>query len=771
MGFENIGAWAISREQWQDTSCTVSNVVFASVQLSGELINDLIMQRQKKINHPLKKSESSTLRNAEIIRAEELADQAVLLGLSTDFAGVRNRQDLQRVISEKLRSLFNTFGFVISYINRGQKTHAAFLIDHEEKGYEYPGFVEAKTKQYPLDDGYFNQVIYAAGPVSIDISDPERLDNAPEYIRFWRLIGLKQIVGVKLEIKGDPIGCVWIQSVGEFKTSFLKSLCTQISIAMNNIMSNESLEYSGTEKSVLLSFSNEIAAVRDKDGLSQAINKTLKGLGLIKKYVIRVINDDNETARLFLWDSRDEFTFREDFHALIAHHQPIGYGLIREVLDADGPVLFDLTAFDDKPDRLAYVAFWRNIGMDQVLGIALRSGEKNIGVIWMDPDMVDIGLLKSLCSQISIAISNILAIEKVNSQLEEINRYKQQLEYENLYLQEQIQIKHNYAEIIGSGAAMQQVFSLMSQVSYSGSTVLILGETGTGKELIARGIHNNSPRKDKLMVKVNCAALPANLIESELFGHEKGSFTGATDRRIGKFELAHNGTLFLDEIGEMPLELQVKLLRALQEKEIERVGGRTPIKVDVRVIAATNRNLEQEVKNGRFRSDLYYRLNVFPMQMPPLRDRPEDIPILTQFFVDRFAKNSGKQIIGVSHKAMQDMQRYHWPGNVRELEHLMERSVLLASGTTIKEVFLPQLERGEAGNSGTDAVESIRTLDENERDHIITVLKKTRGKVFGFRGAAEILGVPPSTLNSRIIKLGIKKEQLFVTGEAGIQAG
>jgi len=317
---------------------------------------------------------------------------------------------------------------------------------------------------------------------------------------------------------------------------------------------------------------------------------------------------------------------------------------------------------------------------------------------------------------------------------------------------------HHYTEIIGAGSEMQKVFRLLSQVAAANSTVLILGETGTGKELIARAIHNNSPRKERAMVKVNCAALPANLIESELFGHERGSFTGATDRRIGKFELANNSTLFLDEIGEMPVELQVKLLRALQEREIERVGGKSTIKVNIRVIAATNKDLEKEVAAGKFRSDLYYRLNVFPITLPPLRNRVEDIPVLAEYFIERYARSCGKKITGMSQKARYELTAYSWPGNVRELEHLVERSILLTAGTTLKEIFLPQKDNVESVIQLPD-VERIKTIDENERDHILRVMIKCKGKIAGFGGAAELLGVPPSTLNSKMARLGITKHQ------------
>lgn len=280
----------------------------------------------------------------------------------------------------------------------------------------------------------------------------------------------------------------------------------------------------------------------------------------------------------------------------------------------------------------------------------------------------------------------------------------------------------NYPEIIGDGPAMQRTFRQVAQVATSGSTVLILGETGTGKELIARAIHNDSLRKNKSMITVNCAALPANLIESELFGHERGSFTGATERRIGKFELANNGTLFLDEIGEMPLELQVKLLRALQEREIERVGGRTTIKVDVRFIAATNLDLEKEMMEGRFRTDLYYRLNIFPIFLSPLRERREDIPQLASHFIQVFSKKSGKEIKSLNNCAMQQLLRYDWPGNIRELEHLIERAVIQATGETIEQIHLPPPKKYSTPSSCKE-VFVPKTIQEHEREVILKTIR------------------------------------------------
>ncbi|AYL99378.1 sigma-54-dependent transcriptional regulator [Mucilaginibacter celer] len=309
--------------------------------------------------------------------------------------------------------------------------------------------------------------------------------------------------------------------------------------------------------------------------------------------------------------------------------------------------------------------------------------------------------------------------------------------------------------IIGNSPVMLEILNNVKIVSQTDTAVLILGESGTGKELIAQGIHRLSNRKNKPLIVVNCGALPANLIESELFGHEKGSFTGAFNKRVGKFEQADGGTIFLDEIGELPLDLQVKFLRVLQEKEIERIGGNAK-KVDVRIIAATNRNLEEEISAGRFRLDLYYRLNIFPILLPPLRERHNDILLLADYFLKKYADKQGKTITGFSDEVISIMRKYSWPGNVRELENMMERSVLLSMGTLINTLVLPK----DKGAPIIDIEEDkVKTMEENERDHILATLAKCDWKVYGEGGAAELLNINVSTLNSRMKKLGIDKKR------------
>ncbi len=325
------------------------------------------------------------------------------------------------------------------------------------------------------------------------------------------------------------------------------------------------------------------------------------------------------------------------------------------------------------------------------------------------------------------------------------------LQAHNVYLQEEIKLTHNFEELIGSSTSLKTVLKNVERVAPTDSTVLITGETGTGKELIARAIHNVSLRKDRPLVKVNCAAIPAGLIESELFGHEKGAFTGALTKKMGRFEIADKGTIFLDEIGELPLDLQSKLLRILQEGEFERVGGTRTFKVNVRVIAASNRNLEQLSKSGHYRPDLYYRLNVFPIHLPALRERQDDIPLLTQYFVRKFAANFGKKINRIPEPLWTVLQRYPWPGKIRELEHVIERAVILTEGPELAVVdwLSPPSQTGEGG--------TLITLEELERDHIVRTLEHTNWRVSGEKGAAKILGLNPTTLEARMKKLGITR--------------
>ena len=369
-----------------------------------------------------------------------------------------------------------------------------------------------------------------------------------------------------------------------------------------------------------------------------------------------------------------------------------------------------------------------------------------------------------MTNAVAVALDDCLAHE-------EVRRLRDQLAAENAYLQEEIRSEHNFEEIVGNSPALLALLRQVDQVAQTDATVLISGETGTGKELIARAIHKLGRRKERTLVKVNCAAISAGLVESELFGHVKGAFTGAIEKRMGRFELANGGTIFLDEVGELPLETQVKLLRVLQEHEFEPVGSSQSVEVNVRIIAATNRDLHEAVRAGRFREDLFYRLNVFPIQAPPLRERTVDIPVLAMFFVSQFAQRFDKKIDAISQDAMAQLSSYSWPGNIRELQNIIERAVVLCRSNvlTLATELLPVTSTdngsGSARAAGASAslplsefgVETTSTLEEVERRHVLSVLEQTGWKIDGQNGAARTLNLHPNTLRSRLKKLGIHR--------------
>jgi formate hydrogenlyase transcriptional activator len=404
-------------------------------------------------------------------------------------------------------------------------------------------------------------------------------------------------------------------------------------------------------------------------------------------------------------------------------------------------------------------------GMESLCVIPLKSESECRAALFLMAssthayDEVRKGLLDQLGAAVSVALDNSLAHE-------ELRDLKNRLAAENQYLQEEIRHEHDFSEIVGRSPAIQQTLAKVAKVAPSDTTVLILGESGTGKELIARAIHARSRHASNPLIKVNCAAIPEGLLESELFGHEKGAFTGATQRRIGRFELANDGTIFLDEIGELPLEAQVKLLRVLQEREFERVGGSTTYKVDVRVLAASNRDLPRAIDEGRFRGDLYYRLNVFPLELPPLRERIEDVPLLAQFFVDRLRTRAGRSAESIDPGARERLAAYSWPGNVRELENVIERALILSApgdrtlGGAVIDAALPRplpATRPVDASSSDSIRFDRRTLEELERHHIQATLHACGGRIEGDGGAAQELGLAPSTLRSLMKRLDIAR--------------
>jgi formate hydrogenlyase transcriptional activator len=409
------------------------------------------------------------------------------------------------------------------------------------------------------------------------------------------------------------------------------------------------------------------------------------------------------------------------------------------------PVLRDLTLVPHKnTNRLV------KEGLKSVCSVPLISHDRVLGTLEVIREAAftgqDAELLGQVTGQIAIAVENALAYQ-------EITKLKNKLAQEKLYLEDEIRTGYNFKEIIGQSVALKRVLKQVETVAPTDSTVIILGETGTGKELIARAIHNLSGRRERTFVRMNCAAIPTGLLESELFGHERGAFTGAIAQKVGRFELAHQGTLFLDEVGDISLELQSKLLRVLQEQEFERLGATKTIKVNVRLVAATNRDLAAMIADKQFRSDLYYRLNVFPIVLPPLRDRSEDIPPLVRHFAQKYSKRMNKQIDTIPSKAIEALTQYHWPGNIRELENLVERAVILSQGSTLS-VPLTELKR----SSEIPAPRAGTTLESAEREHIVRILHESKWVIGGPSGAAARLGMKRTTLQYKLKKLKISRQ-------------
>jgi formate hydrogenlyase transcriptional activator len=541
----------------------------------------------------------------------------------------------------------------------------------------------------------------------------------------------------------------------EADVTFLQQVARQVAVAVDNAHNfaeaqsvQKQLEEERDRLGLLLDVNNTVVSVLDLHELLKAVSDSLRRLV------------PHEYASLSLYDAESQTL---QIHAL---DFPVSKGLLQEGLSipVEGsptgraiqtrqPVLItrgDIEQFGSDIARLILAE-----GLKSAYCLPLISHDRPLGTLVVAsltdenfPEK-DAQLLQHVANQIAIAVENSLAFHQV---VDRANR----LSEEKLYLQDEIRTEYNFEEIVGQSPALKRILQQIATVAPTDSTILIQGETGTGKELIARAIHNLSARRDRTLVKVNCAAIPTGLLESELFGHEKGAFTGAIAQRIGRFELAHHGTLLLDEVGDIPLELQPKLLRVLQEQEFERLGSARTVRVDVRLVAATNADLAQKVTDNQFRSDLFYRLNVFPVVMPPLRERREDIPLFVRYFAQKYARRMKKPIDTIPVKSMSALSEYHWPGNIRELENFIERAVILSRGSALE---LPLAELKQRSNS-TPAVSlsGFATLEHAEKEHIIRALGETHWVIGGPGGAAARLGMKRTTLQSRMRKLGINRQ-------------
>lgn len=499
----------------------------------------------------------------------------------------------------------------------------------------------------------------------------------------------------------------------------------------------------------LLAISETIISSRDLTQLFHDLSERLKTIIHFDYMSVMLYDAERNLMRLHLLETSVEVSIKPGLEVPL-DQSTIGWvwqnqkSLFLDDLDLETRFPISLELFRQNNIKSCYT-FPLTIGGRKLGGMTFGYRDK------FGYDAETLEFLQEVVWQVALAVDNTL-------QFEEIEQLKNKLAHEKLYLEEEIKASNNFAEIIGTSATLKKVLRQVETVAPTDAVVLVQGETGTGKELIARAVHNLSNRRERTLVKLNCAAIPTGLLESELFGHERGAFTGAMNQRIGRFELAHKGTLFLDEVGDIPLELQPKLLRVLQEGEFERLGSSRTIKVEVRLVAATNRDLQEMVAEGTFRADLYYRLNVFPVLIPPLRERCDDIPLLVSYFVQKYSQQMNKKIRTIPNEAMDALTNHNWEGNIRELQNFIERAVILSPDSELQ-ISLNELKRGKSMVGGFAAPAEpfkLVSMEENERSYIKEVLHQTNGIIGGKGGAAEILDLPVSTLRSRMKKLGLK---------------
>ncbi|UOQ73596.1 sigma-54-dependent Fis family transcriptional regulator [Hymenobacter cellulosilyticus] len=688
-------------------------------------------------------------------------DESLLLYLNEAIATTRSKEKLFQIVTEKLRLIFPFDMIAVVTLDAGHQFKRLFMRDYMG---DVPPYAEQMAQPTPVP----------GSPTELFVRDPrvqvvdirEITPNYPEFMPFLLMQqrGIIYSTFVPLRTGGQLIGLLSMAARRrpEFTPedfTLLEKIGSLVAVAVSNTMAYEEVARREREKSLQLTVNNALLSRKDRAALFLTVAEEIDRIVAIDYFGVRIRRPATGTQGFVEFSKQPDGTFllldesrwegvpeREQMQAEII-------GAFTEPVMFTGPE-FELAA---RRYRMLQYAMEKN-GTRSMLGVPLWNKAEHAAALVLAarrPDAFtadDLALVMSLAPQITLAMQNLYAFEQIEA-------LRAQLEREKTYLIDEINTTAKFEDFVGQSAIMQQVQTRIAQVAPTDTTVLITGETGTGKELVARALHNLSPRKERALIKLNCAALPAQLIESELFGHEKGAFTGAHDRRIGKFELADGGTIFLDEVGELPLDLQAKLLRVLQEKEFERIGGRRVIHTDVRVIAATNRVLEDEVAAGRFRADLYYRLNVFPIRLPALRERPEDIEPLMRHFLERFTKQMGKPVRGLRERDLRAMQQYGWPGNVRELEHVLEQSVIVSQGPFLEFAgFSAAAAQAGPSLSFLEQNQPLKTLKEQERDHILAALKRTGGRVSGPNGAAAILDINAKTLEARMKKLGIRRE-------------
>ena len=686
-----------------------------------------------------------------------------LLEVSEVIAQQRDLPALFHELAECLHSVVD-FDFLTLLLCDASKNVVRLHVLEAREAREKPKDAEYAITEHPAGQVWQTQQPYVVADVMTDGRFPSFTDRLRE-------VGVRSIAIVPLTTAQRRLGAMGFGrllpgQLTEAEVQFMQRVAAQVAVAVDNALNYEASQAYQRQLSeerdrlqVLLDINNVLVT-------SQALPELFSG---IVTTLTRVIHHDYTSVALL--DPKTNLLKVKSLD-FAGPHTPLAEKDLSVALE-NSPAgrciltgktgVFRGSELDQFPAEL--VKKLRAEGLTSVCCVPLISKGEAFGSLNLASKRVDAftekdaELLSQVGAQVAIAVKNALAFK-------EIDALKDKLAMEKLYLEEEIRSEFNFEEIIGESPTLRKALGQLELAAPANTTVLLHGETGTGKELFARAIHNLSQRHDRTFVKVNCAAIPAGLLESELFGHERGAFTGAIAQKVGRFEMADKGTMFLDEVGDLPLELQPKLLRVLQEQEFERLGSNRTQTVDVRVVAATNADLSRLVSEKAFRSDLFYRLNVFPIQIPALRERREDIPLLVRYFVQKFSQRFNKSVLFVPGDAMDALTNYSWPGNVRELENLLERAVLLSPGKELR-IPLSELKSNEVIRSGssfesvtervTPATLPVATLEEAERQHILRALRQTKWRVAGPRGAATLLGMKRTTLQARMRKLGINR--------------
>jgi formate hydrogenlyase transcriptional activator len=662
-----------------------------------------------------------------------------VIALSRSIAGRTDLRGLVSGVAESLRPIarFDHVGLILHDPNG----HAMQGYIRNEPGNPVLTRLRLPVEQDPAGWVWLNQQ-------PLVISDVQSETRWPEAVRVARELGITSLLLVPLTTGDHRLGALALSSVapldfGSDEIAFLERVASELAVAVESFLARQQAVRERDRLSTLCDITNALVSNLGREELLSVISQQLSKI-VTHDYAVLTLRNGDGGLDPYALHSNGAPVFEE----LNEPFDPAGMPAA-EVLATGRPVVAHDTDVDRYPAMRRFLA----LGLKSICSVPLITRERPFGTLGLSritdiewtPE--DVEFLAQVASQVAIAVENSLTYQ-------ELAEIKERLATEKLYLEDEIRLDHNIGNMVGEGPAFQAVLKSIQIVAPTDSTVLITGETGAGKELVARAIHDLSRRKKGSFVVVNCAAIPASLLESELFGHEKGSFTGAVAQKIGRFELAHEGTLFLDEIGEMPPELQPKLLRAIQDQQFERVGGSRTIHTDVRFVAATNRNLKAMVDENKFRADLYYRLHVFPLEVPPLRERREDIPLLTRYFVQKHAKRMGRDIDTIPTSVLNALASYDWPGNIRELQNVIERSVILSAGPELR---VPLAEF--AGNSLPAPlharVSSVTDSAAVERARILEALKEAKGQVGGPNGAAARLGLKRTTLQSRMRKYNI----------------